>query len=247
MTLEADVRQILADLGFDRHLPGKHDQSTHGKKGVGAKLASKLKTKKPAKKKNGPPNKPETKKASFDDRYKSAKSGEGALDAAPYALGTGGLTENEEIAFESYKDTGYDAINKGLRGQAELSYVNKLLVQQMNGLLERSALPADVAVTRGILNPKAVWGDAADGDLTGAEWTEKAYVSTTTDPVILGDFSDGRGAEMRMLIPKGIKAVTLSGTEYESELMLQSGLKMRVVADSGPGTIPRRVDVEVVP
>jgi hypothetical protein len=52
---------------------------------------------------------------------------------------------------------------------------------------------------------------------------------------------------MRILVPRGVGAVELSNGDYEAELLLQRGLRMRIVADSGPGTRPRTLDVEVLP
>jgi hypothetical protein len=88
------------------------------------------------------------------------------------------------------------------------------------------------------------------------EWREDAYVSTTTDAFTADAFADPKRAEyegttpvvMRMIVPKGVGALELSDDDYESEVLLQRGLTMRVVRDNGvDATGRRRLDVEAVP
>jgi hypothetical protein len=59
---------------------------------------------------------------------------------------------------------------------------------------------------------------------------------------------------MRLLVPAGVGAIEISGPrdpdtlEGESEVLLQRGLRMRVVADHGVDARGvRQLDVEVIP
>ena len=73
-------------------------------------------------------------------------------------------------------------------------------------------------------------------------------MSATVDPKVAARFlaEDDESVVMRIVVPAGTKGIELSGSSYESELLLQRGLRMRVASDSGPGTAPRRIDVEVI-
>jgi hypothetical protein len=192
----------------------------------------------------------------FDERADAAASGASARAEAPLsALRESSLRDPlalrpaESDAIDQYKGAKFGAINDSLRGtgdqpDADVSH----LVDAMDQAFARSPLSADVIVHRGIGNPAAVFGDAASVNLAGAEWTELAYVSTSTDRDVIDGFMFGsQRMAMRILVPRGVGGIELSNERFESELLLQRGLRMRVVTDSGPGTDPRTLDVEVLP
>lgn len=260
MTLELQVRQVLAELGFSqRHLPGQHDQSDHGKKG-GAKAL--LKT--------------------------AAKAGQEALDSSPAKLvddglgplnprhvrgkitwssGDPGWSDEEHearlTALEGYRGADYAQVNTKLRGMPPQSFwLNEGGVEEfdqrtdekvalLDSVMDHSRLTSAVSVLRGSSTGRGVFGSALDGDLAGFEWTEGAYTSTTANPAIAEYFTIS-GLLMTITVPKGVGVVNLSplvrptdGGDDEAELLLERGLRMRVVTDSGPGN-PRHLEVEVV-
>ncbi len=199
---------------------------------------------------------------SFDERAAAARTGAAAREAAPVSLNRRDeLTETEAEGLDAYIDESYQPINHMLRGgdASRLPgwYTNEQQVAEwtagVDEAMARSPLAEETQTWRGIQSGPVIFGDAFDGDLTGAEWTEDAYVSTTTDPAIsegfANDAADPReSAVMRIVTPAGVNAVELSGEEYESELLLDRGLRMRVVADRGRDSEGRRLlDVEVLP
>lgn len=196
----------------------------------------------------------------FADRLDDALTGDEARAAAPLSLlrpsevrGRGSALRPDEAAeLASYKGAGFSTINPWLRDHEDDPRPDlEARVSEIDSALARSPLGADIVVYRGIVDPALVFGDAAGVNLAGAQWRELAYVSTSTAEgparlfALLG--ADGEAAVMRILVPEGVGAVELSNGDYESELLLERGLRMRVVADSGPGTRPRVLDVEVLP
>ena len=140
----------------------------------------------------------------------------------------------------------------------KLSAKDKRIVSGVDSAMARSKLSSDVEVWRGVAGRTDVFGDR-DGDLTGAEWTEAGYASTSVAEGIGTQFSyPGEGSApllMRMRVPSGTGAVAMSeapsGTPNpfspQGELLLERGLKLRVTRDHGVTDGVHRVDVEVVP
>lgn len=196
---------------------------------------------------------------SVAQRRETARTGDGARKAAPLSLlrpsaarGRSALTPDEAFALSTYKGSGFSRVNPWLRGGADSTRPDLAAeVRDIDAAMARSRLAHDVVVHRGIVDPAVVFGRHASSNLTGATWDEFAFVSTSTAEGPARNFAlfaaDGEAAVMRILVPKGTGAIELSNGDYESELLLQRGLLMRVVADSGPGTRPRLLDVEVLP
>jgi hypothetical protein len=155
-----------------------------------------------------------------------------------------------------YRSTSYQDINNLLRHGFTDDYDEDTVrgwIGQIDQVMESSRLNADVTTMRGMIDASGIFGDAFEGDddLTGYEWTEDAYVSTTVDSDIADHF--GEGMIMHITVPAGVEAVQLSRLSEpsftdEAELLLRRGLKMRVTGDRGRDRLNRRIlDVEVVP
>jgi hypothetical protein len=86
--------------------------------------------------------------------------------------------------------------------------------------------------------------------MTGVEWRETAYMSVSASARTGALFAGRPGAQgvlMRILVPPGTHGVQLSGASVESEILLERGLRLRVVRDHGVSPDgPRVLDVEVV-
>ncbi len=203
----------------------------------------------------------------FQTRIDSAQTDAGALAAAPSSLvrdDGADLPDEQRAALQEYRgDAAYRSINAALRGASdeELAALPLAdptdrasidgLVAGMDAAMDASRMTQDVQTFRGIGNASRLFGDRLGGDLTVMEWREDAYVSTSADREIAGDFAGNippGAVMMRMLVPAGTGGIELSDAGYEAELLLERGLTMRVVADRGldeDGV--RQIDVEVVP
>jgi hypothetical protein len=203
--------------------------------------------------------------ADFAQRLDTAATGTDAREAAPASLERDSdppLTTEQSEALDDYRADNYQPINRLLRGgdPAEGNvYADRETTQgwidDIDSAMDQSRLTTEVQAWRG-LDGGVIFGRRMSGDLTGMEWREDAYVSTSTDPNVSEDFATNGGVNdnpvmMRVVIPAGVGAVELSGQSGalpESELMLQRGLTMRVVADNGVDENGiRQIDVEVVP
>jgi hypothetical protein len=94
-------------------------------------------------------------------------------------------------------------------------------------------------------------------DLTGMQWVDHGYQSTTARPGVVEEFGgdwrkynkpdDGEPIILNMLVPKGTGGVQLSELDHEAEILLERGLIQEIVADHGVGADGfRRLDVRVV-
>lgn len=193
----------------------------------------------------------------FDQRLADARAGDDALASAPANMlnAESGLTREQFDAVDEYRDIFYTGVNNALRGGPTNDEV-QARIDHMDAAMEASRLTSDVVTYRGLMNASIMFGDRLGGDLTGMEWDEQAYSSTSASRDLAEEFATNthdlsRSVVMRMLVPAGTGGITLSdannesGYPPESEVLLQRGLRLRVVADNG-GT-PRQIDVEVVP
>jgi hypothetical protein len=182
-------------------------------------------------------------------------TGAAALAAAPKdveASGARGIDRAGRTAIEHYRGKAFTEINYELRSGGT-GYAG--VVGRIDGVMAESKLTSDVTVHRAVGNVESIFGDAAGKKLTGAEWTDAAYQSTSADADIADRFlatggSTRTSARIVMRVPAGTGAVQLSDERYEAELLLQRGLRMRVVSDTGPWRRgqknPRTIEVEVV-
>lgn len=185
-------------------------------------------------------------------------TGPRALAAVPSGLHTAGaltrMTKDQRDFLRQYRGTAFPNINGALRrerGDLPEHFgfeFHREAVGHLDAVMERSKLREDVVVHRGVMDGREVFGPAFGRDMTGAEWTEHAYVSTSADPNVVLDerfFSPDGGAVLRIRAPKGTGAAALSDGTYESEILLQRGLKMKVLSDTGPGP-DRVIEVGIV-
>lgn len=192
--------------------------------------------------------------ATFEDLIAAALEGEEALDSAPLSKMSWddwNRYPDQMRALSEYGGMRYSEINRGLRGTfgATLDAEQQRLVNLIDDVLTHSPLPDDVVLWRGTSFREEFFGDRFAADLTGFAWREDAYTSTSANRRQAEIFAPGeRSVLMRILVPLGTHAVRLSGTDAEWELVLQRGLKFRIVRDRGFDPRGRRlIDVEIVP
>lgn len=159
-------------------------------------------------------------------------------------------------------------------------------VAEIDKTMAVSTLAADVEVFRVVKEGRQVFGDVWYGDvidwntddldaqdrqierweagqrpdLTGLEWRELAYVSTSVSEDVVKAFGgrwpdvnsplDGEPIIMAIRVPAGTSGIQISDLQdgQEGEILLQRGLALRVVADNGVDASGfRRLDLMVVP
>ena len=158
-------------------------------------------------------------------------------------------------ALLDYRGLGFKDVNGLLRKGETQSFDPPVVegwIDRIDDAMTVSRLPHDVLVMRGLWSGKGIFGNALEfeDDLTGFEWVEKAYVSTTVNPETADEF--GEKVIMHVRVPAGTGALKLSemSTEEsydEAEMLLERGLKMRVVRERARDEDRRILDVEVVP
>lgn len=197
--------------------------------------------------------------AAYDDRVSRARRDEDALAAAPFGLDrrprpkafTGNMASN----INKYTGSAYKGVNGKLRGQNLSIYATGIedneippIIKGIDAAMKRSSLTADAILYRGVVNARTMFGDDLDYDLTGMEWQEDAYTSTTALERRTRGFLAGGKDKMLMTIltPAGTPAIEASGKDLEAEMLIARGTKFRVVRDNGiDSSGVRRVDVEV--
>lgn len=147
----------------------------------------------------------------------------------------------------------------------------KQTVSAIDLAMRHSKLTQPVAVHRGVMGLETMLpGIDTKSSLVGLEYVEDAFASTTVDRRVADGFG-GAGVVLNIAAPKGVGAIQLSkfydgamrgGTpvanqnaksisnvihepDFEAELLLQRGLRYRVVGDRTVNGV-RELDIEVV-
>lgn len=187
-------------------------------------------------------------------------TGQAALDAVPHGTSSRALSADERKGLRDYKAPDHFlTINGSLRGEvpAHAPPAGEHTVRQiatLDAVMAGSRTSEGVQVWRGLQGgaDRVLGADRMAGDLTGVEWRESGFMSTSVRQSAAQEFTQSRDAVlMRMSVPKGTGAAKMADREWdgEGEVLLQRGLRLRVTADHGidPDWGYRALDVEVVP
>lgn len=161
-------------------------------------------------------------------------------------------------ALKSYKAGGYHELNDSLRA-GNVNTANVIFaVEALDALMPESKLTKDGHVYRGA-NGRNVFKDAFDGDLTGLEFEDAGYGSTSSWKEIADTFADYTADEldpksrtiMSILAPKGTRAIgmalRLDNEDIEQEVLMDRGTRYRIVNDRGYNAAGNRLlDVEII-
>lgn len=195
---------------------------------------------------------------SFEARLSQSMSGDEAFETVPVRVGAE-ATSPGAMAVRSYSGGRYGVINRVLRGtQSQVDDVAAAsrAIADIDSLMDRSPLSVDTALYRGVQTREDRFGFRAYGSrsLVGVEWLDPAYSSTSAFESLARDFATKEPWRqtdrylMRILAPKGTKALVDVGPLDEREILLQRGLRFRVVADNGiDARGVRLLDVEIIP
>jgi hypothetical protein len=168
-----------------------------------------------------------------------------------------GASHSWKQSLYNYTGSGYDSVNTKLNslppgakktGSPTISNIDA-------GMAASPEVDQHVVLYRGFKDPKSVFssGKWNDTNVAGMEWTQRSYSSTSGQLSTAQSFAGYGGVVMRIIIPKDQKVhgINAKGGQHpgENEIILQRGLRYRVVADYGKhGSDGKRyIDVMVVP
>jgi hypothetical protein len=199
--------------------------------------------------------------------YKAAvPAGDAIKNAAPKK----GLERDDLTrAVNDYIGFGAGQINGWLRTNPDhILYARRNGVNLIGDMIQKSPLEDDIVTYRGMRRAGRIFTpEQQAGSLVGAEWTDKAFSSTSTNPEVGDHFASGASSSggvpipgqesrtqyaenplvMRLMLRKGTGAIALGSWGYEAEILLNRDGRYRVVGDHGvdDGGV-RRIDVEYI-
>ena len=145
------------------------------------------------------------------------------------------FTDDQKKALTKYAGKSYSSINGDLRS-GKLTKENKETIKHIDSAMKKSKNNKDV-IAKNDLYRAADIPEIADAlknkkDLKGIEFTDKAYVSTTTDPSVARNFQRGENSMMfKISAPKGTPMIDMkehSGFENENEILIGRNQKFKV-------------------
>lgn len=257
------------------HLSGKHNQKSHGNR-AGKKDNTPGKTSKHARSdaentRSGPADIPVATRpdsSKFDARVERAAQGAAVFEQTPFkSAGSRALRnlmdDDENIngtpyddirsALNVYAGNGYKEINGNLRASEGADVTEQ--VRAIDSVLNLAPLIDDVMVWRGVSTPSKIFGDAwsSNENMSGLEWIDYGFTSTSAKEESTGVFtrSGDDFVKMRILVPGGVKGMGIGDSDreimqHEAELLLERGLRYRIVSDRRTTSGERILDVEVV-
>ncbi len=186
----------------------------------------------------------------FHERVKAAAAGREALNAAPLSAlprsrNDPAMTPDRRRILADWRIGEAGDVDDTLNVGGEVSPAAAARVGLLDDLMAASPLASDVVLYRSAPTARDVFGDAAGGNLTGAEVNMPSFVPATASRQRAQDAA-GRGLVMRSVAPQGAGAIAMSSRD--AEMLLDRGHTFRVVADHGRDADGRRnVDVEMLP
>lgn len=186
-------------------------------------------------------------------------SGAAALDSVRTGLiRRGSLTPRQRKSWKEYESSFFVSINNyHRRGRRDIDGNRDPLVERITEDMDATFQPlaSDVQTWRGIARANRLFGDALGNDLSGFQWDELGYGSTSIDEVISRQFSnqadsdDDQRVMMRVTVARGVGASAVSHPRNQGgqgEIALQRNTQWRVTRDHGVDpTGIRYIDVEV--
>lgn len=168
-----------------------------------------------------------------------------------------GFTAAEQEAITAYQLNGFHDVNEALRGQRAMTPETQAVIDQLDGVLARSALDADTTLYRGVQ-------DRFAGLEVGAEFNDAAFLSTSMDETTVSSiFADAEvmresgefveSVVIRLEVPQGTNALRLdSADEFyarEKEVLLRRDARFRIVREQKgvPGESPTILWAELLP
>jgi hypothetical protein len=219
LTLNAQMGLSAAATVF--HLPGQHNQETHGT-GVGVSGHDALDATKIS-------------IGSDDGKVRGGYLRPEETSALTSYRNTGYVRINDHLR-------GKTPINPDDVGDAAMK------AAAIKEAMAKSPLKQKITVTRGTRNDHWLPPGLQDGkgDATGAVWQDRGFVSVSARTDRAQSFAGRGGVAMRITVPEGTRAIGLSDFTDEAEILLDSSLSFQVTHDHGMIDGIRHLDVEVI-
>ncbi|RCG31977.1 hypothetical protein DQ384_05390 [Sphaerisporangium album] len=225
------------------HLPGRHDQKTHGRSGRGNRPESKGDSS-AAERTAAPPRRGSASSG-------GSKAGARAARAAPvkdkrwldahYGEWRNSLSPTQDKAMRFYQSPGFALVNGQLRGlkkgeiKADVSFTDADLERARKA---STALKSAIKKAPPLVEPMTVYrgfGANQFGDLEpGQVLSDKGFVSTSITPDVGAVGKATKQATAEITLPEGTKAAAGSARE----LVLPPGSKFRVLDVSDRSGVP---------
>ena len=163
------------------------------------------------------------------------------------ALGANSLDVDELYALSHYSGDAYEDVNPALREQKGAPSYHRPLVDYLDRIMGKTALPKEMVVYRksGPNTSKRL-----ESLPVGADFVDHGYMSTSLSPKRISHFE---GDTMEIEVPKGYQAMPMGseGIKAEAEVLLRRGTHFRVIQRREPGDTPyddpkRRLRVRVI-
>jgi 2'-5' RNA ligase len=190
--------------------------------------------------------------ARVEASFRGAATGKKALAAT-----TNARDVTSSASVREYQTSVDSEVNGSLReGRESSDPIAQMTLRDLDAGMANAKVDRDVAVYRGIRNPRRTFGPAWDSreNNEGLTWQDKGFSSTTASAEVADNFvaDSAAGVKMRILVPQGTKALHLPKTEAlisdEQEILLNRGLTYRIIRDTKRDKFGiRLIDVEIVP
>lgn len=157
------------------------------------------------------------------------------------------LNDEEHDSLHDYTNHSYEAINKYLRkGNYNLKNKEHWILEDLKSAFNKAKTKNDITTYRGINS--AAFSEMVDSMQPGDTFIDKGYSSTSTNKQNTENFADSyngfkNGVIMKIIVPKGSKAISLMGLNdefiKEKEILLNNNAKFKVLkiipaTDSSP-------------
>lgn len=150
-------------------------------------------------------------------------------------------------ALSNYSMTGYEKLNTNLRAGKNSG------VKWIDMAFDRAhPLRQPIEVHRGVNNTSEIFGEP--GSMVGGTFSDKAYLSTSADPTVVGGFAKSDVVtgnkdlgELHIHVPAGAKAIKpLARAVEEKEILLPRNSNFRVLSDRVVDG-KRQIELEMIP
>jgi hypothetical protein len=148
------------------------------------------------------------------------------------------LSDNQIKSISQYRGIYYKGMNDFLRGKNDTSDSIKRALKEVQSSFDHFKLKDDIEVFRGIPSNIEFFGKLKEGDV----YKDDAFVSTSLDKNVIGDFGYKNGFTLNIRLKKGQNAMPIANIgedqivkerKYEAEVLIKNGSQFKVIKKEG--------------